>query len=607
MIGKTFGGRYSIQEKIASGGMAEVYRAHDITLNRTVAVKILYSRYAAEAGFVARFRREAQAAANLNHPNIVNIYDWGSEDSTYYIVMEFITGRTLKDIIAEQAPMDEPTIINIGRQVAAALSHAHSHNLIHRDIKPHNIIITEDGKVKVTDFGIARSTTSTMTQTGSILGTANYLSPEQAQGNEVGSVSDIYSLGIVLFEMATGQVPFTGDSPVAIALKHIHEAPPLPRRLNPNLPVNLQEVIVKAISKHPSDRYQSAEELSEDLGRCAKGLPIAPASAGGAETIVIPRISAAKKVEEKEEEPEKPSRRKLAWIIAAIVIAILLIGGIAGGLFYINSTTVRVPDITDLSKTQATTMLAKKKLKLSVTDSVFNAKYKRGRIIQQSPEPDAKLRTGSTVKVVISKGREKVAVPKLIGITLDQATFFLAKSNLNVGNITREYNNDAAASIVIGQDPPLGTKVLKETSIDLKVSKGPTPIRVPDVVGKAAAEAEAIIGQRKLTPAKTDEFNDTIDAGKVIRESPQAGTIIKRGGTVNIVVSKGPEKIDVPDVSGMNKNDAKTTLESLGFVVTTNTSIASPANFDKVVNQDPAAGDQANKGSTVVIWIGVSP
>lgn len=607
MIGKIFGGRYAIKEKVASGGMAEVYRAHDTTLNRTVALKILYPHYAAEAGFVARFRREAQAAANLNHPNIVNIFDWGSEGSTYYIVMEFITGQSLKDIIKEQAPLDVPTIINFGRQVAAALSHAHGHNLIHRDIKPHNIIITEDGKVKVTDFGIARSTTATMTQTGSILGTANYLSPEQAQGNEVGSVSDIYSLGVVLFEMATGKVPFTGDGPVTIALKHIHEAPPLPRRLNPNLPANLQEVIVKSISKHPSDRYQSAEELSEDLGRCAKGLSIAPSSAGGAETIIIPKISATKKPEEQKPEPKKPSRKKMAWIIAAVIIAILLIGGGAGALYYINSTTVEVPNIVNLNKNQAEAVLAKNKLKLSVTDSVFSAKFKRGRIIKQTPRDGEKARTDSTVKVVLSKGKEKIAIPKLIGITLDQATFFLAKSNLNVGNIAREYSNEAAEGIVIGQDPAFGTKVLKETSVDLKVSKGPTPIRVPDVVGKTAAEAEAAISQKKLVSEVTEEFNDTVDAGKVIRESPQAGTVIKKGGTVNIVISKGPEKINVPDVSGMSKDDAKSTLESLGFVVTTDTAVSTPADYDKVVNQDPAAGQQAIKGSTVTIWLGVSP
>jgi len=607
MIGKTFGGRYSIKEKIASGGMAEVYRAHDSTLNRTVAIKILYPHYAAEAGFVARFRREAQAAANLNHPNIVNIYDWGAEGSTYYIVMEFITGRSLKDIIKEQAPLDKLTIIDIGRQVAAALSHAHGHNLIHRDIKPHNIIITEDGKVKVTDFGIARSTTATMTQTGSILGTANYLSPEQAQGNEVGNVSDIYSLGVVLFEMATGKVPFTGDSPVAIALKHIHEAPPLPRSLNPDLPINLQEVIVKAISKHPSDRYQSAEEISEDLGRCAEGLSIAPASAGGAETIVIPRISATKKPEDKEVEPKKPSRKKKGWLIALAVVAILLIGAAAGGLYYINSTTVKVPNVVNLTKKQAEAALAKKKLRLSVTEHIFSAKFKRDRIIEQTPASGEKRRTGSTVKVIVSKGKEKVVMPKLTGITLDQATFFLAKSNLNVGNITRVYSNDAAANIVIDQDPAFGTRVLKETSIDLKVSKGPTPIRVPDVVGKTAAEAEAAITQKKLVPSTTEEYSDSVDAGKVIRENPKAGTVIKKGGTVDIVVSKGPEKVNVPDVSGYSAGVAQSTLEGLGLVVTTSTVSVPPAFVGQVITQNPAAGEQAAKGSTINIGIGVNP
>lgn len=607
MNGKTFGGRYTIQEKIGSGGMAEVYRAHDTTLNRTVAVKVLYPHYANEADFVARFRREAQAAANLNHPNIVNIYDWGSEDSTYYIVMEYLVGQNLKEIIMERAPLSEALIIDIGRQVAAALGYAHRHNLVHRDIKPHNIVITEDGEVKVTDFGIARSTTSTMTQTGSIMGTAHYLSPEQAQGNEVGSVSDLYSLGIVLFEMATGKVPFEGDSPVAIAMKHVHETPVSPQRLNPDLPPNLTAVILKAIAKNPSDRYQSAEEMREDLGRCAEGLSIAPVSPGGESTIVIPRVPAGTEPARSPRDTNRPQRKSRGWIIALVIAAILLIGGTAAALMYMNATTVSVPKVVNLSETGAKKILAKKDLKLAVADSVFNSQVDPGKIISQNPAAGSKARTGSLIKVVLSKGKEKVAIPKLTGLSLDQATFFLAKANLNVGDINRVYSDRAGDGTVTNQDPQAGSKVFKGTTVNLEVSKGSKPIRVPDVVGKTSAEAEATIGQLGLTPDKSQEFSATVDDGKVIRQSPPAGTVIDNGGTVSIVVSKGPEMVGMPNVTGLAQDEATTKLQDLGFVVQVKTGISTADNIGKVVSQSPDTGQQARKGSTATIWVGQKP
>lgn len=607
MIRKTFGGRYAIEEKIGSGGMAEVYRAHDATLNRTVAVKILYPHYANEEGFVSRFRREAQAAANLNHPNIVNIYDWGAEDSTYYIVMEYLVGRNLKKIIQDQAPLDERVIIDIGRQVAAALSYAHRHNLVHRDIKPHNIIITDDGEVKVTDFGIARSTTTTMTQTGSILGTAHYLSPEQAQGGEVSNASDLYSLGVVLYEMATGKVPFEGDSPVTIALKHVHESPIIPQRLNPNLPKNLQSVILKAISKNPSDRYHSAEELREDLGRCADGLAVASVDPGGESTVFIPRVTTKTEPARPDIDRRRPRLNRRLLIALIIAAVLLLLGGIAAALVYLNTTTVTVPEVTNMTEGQAKKVLAKKDLKLAVIGSVFNAQIRPGRIVGQDPIAGNEVLTGSIVKVKLSRGKEKITVPKLTDITLDQATFFLAKADLNVGEITRKYSDRANEDIVITQDPAAGEKVFKGTSVNLTVSKGPRPIRVPDVIGKTEQEAMSLISQQRLIAAKSDEFSDSVDVGRVIRQSPPAGTTAERGDTVSIVVSKGPEMVDIPNVVGLLQSEAKTQLESLGFIVQIKTGVSDPADYDKVVTQSPEAGQQGRKGSTVTIWIGQRP
>ena len=610
---RVFGGRYEISEKIGSGGMADVYRATDSILNRTVAIKVLHPHFANEKDFVARFKREAQAAANLTHPNIVNIYDWGAEDSTYFIVMEYLVGRSLKEIIEDQAPLDEKLIVDIIRQVLKAVEAAHDSDLVHRDIKPHNIIISDDGTVKVMDFGIAKSISSTLTQTGSIMGTAFYLSPEQAQGAEVSGASDLYSVGVVLYEMATGKVPFDGESPVSIALKHVHEAPVPPRRLNPDLSLSLQTIILKAISKNPNDRYSNAAELRDDLGRSANGEMIEPTLVGGEETIIIPATTGIVKNNndedrgEREEENKAKKKRPKLWIILTALIVLALIGATAGYFFYLDRTTTNVPKITSLSEKSAKKDLEEKGLKMKVTDSVFDADVPSGRVVSQDPEAGEKIRTGKTVSVVLSMGEEKIEVPKLTGITLDQATFFLAKADLNVGEITREYSDRLEADTVISQNPPANDNVSKGTSVDLMVSKGPRPIRVPDVIGKTSSEATAEITREQLKVIKSEEFSDSVEEGRVIRMSPPAGTSIEKDGAVSIVVSKGPELIDVPDLDDMSEADAKAELESRGFVVQVKNGISEPEKYGKVVSQSPQSGEKAIKGTTVTIWIGEEP
>ncbi len=606
---KVFGGRYEISEKIGSGGMADVYRATDSILNRTVAIKVLHPHFANEEDFVARFKREAQAAANLNHPNIVNIYDWGAEDSTYFIVMEYLIGKSLKEIIDEQAPLDENLIIDIGRQVLLAVEAAHKSDLVHRDIKPHNIIITENGDVKVMDFGIARSTSSTMTQTGSIMGTAFYLSPEQAQGAEVSSASDLYSVGIVLYEMSTGNVPFKGESPVSIALKHVHEAPVPPRRLNPDLSLSLQTIILKAISKNPNDRYSDAAELRHDLGKSANGELIEPTSASGEETIIIPATTGIVKDNNNEDDDKGKDKKKKPkwWILITALIVLALIGAAVGYFIYLDRTTTTVPKITSLSEKSAKKDLKEKGLKMKVTDRVFDAGIPSGKVVSQDPDAGDKIRTGRTVSVVLSRGEEKIEVPKLTGITLDQATFFLAKADLNVGEITREYSDRLEAGVVISQNPPADDGVSKGTNVDLMVSKGPRPIRVPDVIGKTTSEASAEITKEQLKVVKSEEFSDSVEEGRVIRMSPPPGTSIEKDGEVSIVISKGPELISIPDLEGMSQDDAKSELETRGFVVQIKAGISDPENYGKVVAQSPQKEEMAIKGATVTIWIGEPP
>lgn len=609
MNGKTLGGRYELIEKIGSGGMADVYLATDQTLGRKVAIKLLHPQYAHEENFVARFRREAQSAANLSHSNIVSVFDWGAEGSTYYLVMEHLTGKTLKELINESAPLGEATIIDIGRKIASALAFAHRNGIVHRDIKPQNIIITGDGAVKVTDFGIARSISSTMTQTGSIMGTAQYLSPEQAQGGSISSASDIYSLGIVLYEMATGRVPFTGDSAVAVALKHVHEAPKPPLEFNLGLSSPLNSAILRAIAKHPSDRYGSAEELDQDLYRCSQGLPVAHVQPGGEETIILPRprTPLAKEAAPPSREAKPKSRRP--WLTPVLVGSILLALIAIGLLVYLGYGKVemtKAPSLTGKSLAKATTLAKKAKLKLVVSGKVYDSSAP-GTVVSQVPPPAEKVAVQSKVNVQVSRGPRRFKVPGVVNRTLDQATFALARANLEVGNITREYSSQSESGLVMSQSPEPGAQVAKGTPVDMVVSKGPAPIHVPDLQNKTEAEAGAALSQLGLAMTKTEEFNDSAETGRVIRSVPGPGVTIEPGATVSVVISKGPELFTVPDVMGLSEADAKSKLSGDGFTVTVKSGVSSPADVGKVVNQNPEAGAKVKKDTTVTIWVGEKP
>ncbi|MEW6188710.1 MAG: Stk1 family PASTA domain-containing Ser/Thr kinase [Actinomycetota bacterium] len=598
---KVFGGRYEIIEKIGSGGMADVYKAYDEVLHRTVALKILHPQFAQEENFVARFRREAQAAAGLNHPNIVNVHDWGSEDGTYFIVMEYLEGRNLKQIIADRGSLPFDIAVDIARQVCSALRFAHKHDIIHRDIKPHNIIITTEGEVKVTDFGIARAGTSTMTQTGTILGTAHYISPEQAHGAPATIASDIYSLGVVLFEMLTGKAPFEGESPVAIALKHAHESPPSPRSINPDIPESLEAVVLKALSKHPSDRYQSAQEMREDLVRCAQGLPVkATVTPSEGETIVLPRPVPPPV------EKEVRRRRWIAW--AVWILAILLAFSLAAAWgFYALAPRVVVPDLEDKTISQAKQILTRKGLKLKVAEWRYSDTIASGGIIDQYPSPGRKVREGETIKVTASKGKRLISVPEVVGRTEAQATYLLAKAGLEVGEIERRHHNKIPEDRVIDQDPKGDKKVTKGTKVNLIVSLGIEMVEVPDVINRTEEEAAALISQAKLKMTRTEESSDEVEKGRIIRQSPQPGIEVKRGAVVKVVVSTGPRMVTVPDVVGKDESAAESELENLGFIVVIKEGVSSPEDWGKVVAQSPKGGEQVKRGSTITIWVGEEP
>lgn len=613
-----FGRRYRAIEKIGSGGMADVYKAVDEVLGRTVAVKVLHARYASDPGFVQRFRHEAAAAANLSHPNIVNIYDWGQDGETYYIAMEYVRGTDLKTLVQQRGPIDSFKVAEYGAQACAALSVAHGYDIIHRDIKPQNIVLTPDGQIKVMDFGIARAGNTNMTQTGSVLGTAQYVSPEQAQGRTLTATSDLYSLGIVLYELSTGKLPFDGDTPVSVALKQVNEPPIAPRQINPAVPASLEAVILKAMAKRPQDRYLSAEEMRHDLKRVAQGQQpdaltgaAAGVGAGGVgtaaeharmpETSVMPTVgtSAPAPVTRK---PTPPTRRTSQWPWVALA-AVLVIGalGAAWALGFFGTPAVTVPDLTDKSVQEAETALKAAGLALGTATEEFNASKAAGLIYDQMPEPDVTVSKGTAVKVVVSKGPEFLPVPELVGMTEADATRIARSSGFDLVT-QREPSKDVEKGKVIHQSPEPGADAQKGSLITLTISEGPDLKQVPDVVGKPVAQAKAELTAAGFKWKVNEEYSDAVKKGVVVSQNPDGAVFVNAGSQVAISVSKGVMTVIVPDVTDKGESEASKALADLGLVVTVNYQISADVGF--VLTQDPPPGTELKRGDGVTIWVG---
>lgn len=594
-----FAGRYEISKKIGSGGMADVYEAEDTTLHRSVAIKVLHPQFAQEKNFVERFRREAEAAAKLSHPNIVNIYDWGSEDNTYFIVMEYIKGRNLRELVEETGSMQPKKVVTIMRQILEALDYAHRHNLVHRDVKPHNIIVTEEGAVKVTDFGIARAQGgSSMTQTGVIMGTAHYISPEQATGKEADHRSDLYSLGVVLYELLTGKTPFTGDNPVTVALKHTNETPKRPRILNPDIPDGLEAITFRAMAKDPQQRYQSARAMEEDLAGFVSGLGVDATTAEDARTMMIP-----------ETQPGIPIKKKRRWIW---VVAFLLLAAIGAGAYMtwprLFPLKTVVPDLRNLTPEQAKKLLTDKELVLRVGGEQPHARIKEGLIISQTPQVGSEAAKGSTVRVLISSGLPMVEVPKFIGLSLEEATIRLEENQLRLGTLKRQYSSNHDEDVVIGQTPEAGKEVGRASKVDLTISLGPEPIAVPFVYNKPERTAQEILEKAGFRVTVDRKSSDTVPEGTTIQTVPEANKMAPTGSTVTIVVSTGPESLTVPDVVGQDREAALTQLQDMGFEVETKgESVSDDELFDKVIDQVPPADASATKGSKIILYIGQPP
>lgn len=550
MINRTLDNRYTILERIGGGGMADVYRAHDKLLDRSVAVKVLRSQFTNDDDFVTRFRREAQAAAKLSHPNIVNIYDVGKDEDVYYIVMEYISGETLKDRIQREAPLPIEIAVNIAMEIAEALEHAHQNGIIHCDIKPHNILMTRSGRIKVTDFGIARAvTSSTMTQTGTIIGSVHYFSPEQAKGSIIGAKSDIYSLGVVLYEMLTGKVPFTGESPISIALKHLQEEPQPPRETNPEIPPWIEAIILKAMAKEPAARFESITEIIADLKLARNYLRDDHTRRIAREdfpTQVLPPIlpSSAKEARPaagKSPDSQDPKKSK-GWIWALLV---LLLFGFAVGAFmafgkFWSLSEVLVPNVAGKQIDIARNILVEKNLRVSIIEN-FNDKVPSGYVVSQNPEAGATVKEQRTITLVVSKGGEIAVVPDVRGLNRRDAELQIKNAGMTVGRIDEQFTTDVAADIVTGQNPRPPAQISKGTAIDLVVSKGPAPkkIALPDFRGTPLSTVSSQLESLKLKMGTvTEAASDKYPPGIITAQNPAPATEVIESASVDFTVSQ---------------------------------------------------------------------
>ena len=557
MASRVLSGRYELLEKIGDGGMAVVYKGRDKLLNRFIAVKILRPEFTKDATFVENFKRESQAAAGLSHPNIVGVYDVGREGNINYIVMELIDGQTLNKIIEEEAPMDYRKVIDISKQVAAALRVAHKNKIIHRDVKPHNIMITTDGVVKLADFGIARAVNDTTLSTGSkIVGSVHYFSPEQARGNYVDERSDIYSLGIVMYEMLTGKVPFDGENPVTVALKHINEEIVPPRELEPGIPPALERCVMKATNKYQTKRYSSADELIQELDNISFVTNITSDSIFESSDIVEKRNKRRdefKKAVDDEvrarEEMLKPARKRKR-ILAFLVALLLLAAGGAFGAWKMGvfSPTKPAPDLLDRTLEEAMEVAAEEGFKLKQGKDVYSSEYAEGRVCVQDPEPGKEMPKEGTITINISKGPKDGLVPKVVGMQRDQVEAFLKEQGYELGTVKTKTSPEEEG-LVLEQTPEAGSSAEKETKIDIVVSdgKGKEMGTVPSVTKLSLKEAEKQIQSAGFERGEvTYSYNDNIGKGYVIYQQWQAGMQLEKGTTIDLEVSRGPEPAPEP-------------------------------------------------------------
>lgn len=623
LVGQLLDGRYRVDARIAVGGMATVYRAMDTRLDRVLALKVMHPALATDASFVERFIREAKSVAGLAHPNVVGVFDQGAQGQYVYLAMEYVAGCTLRDVLRERGALQPRAALDILEPVLAALGAAHRAGFVHRDMKPENVLIGDDGRVKVADFGLVRAVGTVTNTTGSVLGTVSYLAPEQIERGTADTRADVYACGVVLYEMLTGAKPHTGDSPAQVIYQHLNEDVPAPSALVPGLAPELDELVASAAARDPEVRPFDAVALLAESRRARAGLSDAQLDAvppqalaevrDAAEdrTSVIPRVlppgqGTAHHTSRLEMPPPEPPVRRTGPLggprrgIVAAVVAVLLVLGIGGGVWYINSGQfTHVPSVLGLSEQAAKGRLSDAGLEVKGVERAYSDTVGRGKVIGSDPKPAARIRGNGSVTLVVSRGPEIVKVPDVEGVALAEARRKLAKAGLVPGMTTKEFSEDAEAGEVVRTDPEAGTERRADSAIAIVVSKG-SPVDVPDVTGLSVEDATDALDEEglkaKVLPGRV---NSSEDAGDIAEQSPTEGREAAEGDTVTLTVSKGPQMIDVPDVTGKDVDDARSELEDAGFEVEVDRPFLGIS--DTVASQSVDGGDRAPEGSTITI------
>ena len=596
-------------ERIAAGGMGEVFRAHDAVLSREVAIKVLHRSLAGDQAFVERFRREARAAATLNHPNIVAVYDWGSVDGIYYMVMEYVHGRSVRDLLNAHVKLAPAQAAEVVRQTLQALEHAHAKGIVHRDLKPENVLVTADGVVKLTDLGLARAfADSRATHAGAVTGTVQYLAPEQIRGEPADPRSDLYSLGIVTYELVTGRLPFTGETPMSIAYKHLSDRVPAPSSLVSDVGADLDGFVASATDRDRELRPESARAMRMDLETIARQLPSArslgalvddlPEVTGDADDTAVVRMIETETIPRVERTKRRRFRKTLLWLLVVATIATAA----WGAWTYLVPKTAIVPPLTDRTVESARAALGDLGLTVRLDEGRYDLRIAEGRVVAQRPASGTELDEGATVVLVPSLGAPPVDVPELIGLTLEKARDELGEAKLSLGEDVREaYHDTIPEGHVMRQSAPPGSSAPQGSDISVVISKGHAPVDVPSVVGMTAERATKVLRNAGFVVEEASDFSGKVEKGLVLSVTPDQGTSAPYASTVSITVSLGPERFPAPSFVGLSRAEAQTLADRWGLNVAF---LAVPGtDGSNVLSQLPPAGTTVDYGQTITLYM----